>query len=66
MAGADTSLWPVIVGGLLTGLFALGGIGVGAVVAARRDVAQQRHERRNDERISSKNWSLRFMSSIIG
>jgi hypothetical protein len=42
---ADTSLWPVVVGGVLTGLFALGGIGVGAVVAARRDAAQERHEK---------------------
>ena len=42
---ADTSLWPVVVGGLLAGLFALGGIGVGAVVAARRDAAQERHEK---------------------
>ena len=35
---ADTSLWPVVVGGLLTGLFALGGLGVGLVGTARRDV----------------------------
>jgi hypothetical protein len=41
---ADTSLWPVVVGGLLTGLFALGGIGVGLVGAARRDAAQERRE----------------------
>jgi hypothetical protein len=45
MAG-DTSLWPVVVGGLLAGLFALGGIGVGLVGAARRDVAQERREAR--------------------
>jgi hypothetical protein len=43
---ADTSLWPVVVGGLLAGLFALGGIGVGAVVASRRDAAQERREAR--------------------
>jgi hypothetical protein len=43
---ADTSLWPVVVGGLLTGLFALGGIGVGLVGSARRDAAQDRREAR--------------------
>jgi hypothetical protein len=43
---ADTSLWPVVVGGLLTGLFALGGIGVGLVRTARRDAAQERRETR--------------------
>jgi hypothetical protein len=43
---ADTSLWPVVVGGLLTGLFALGGIGVGLVGAARRDAAQERRDAR--------------------
>jgi hypothetical protein len=43
---ADTSLWPVVVGGLLTGLFALGGIGVGLVGTARRDAAQERRETR--------------------
>jgi hypothetical protein len=42
---ADTSLWPVVVGGLLAGLFALGGIGVGLVGAARRDAAQERREK---------------------
>ena len=41
---ADTSLWPVVVGGLLTGAFALGGIWVGLVATARRDAAQERHE----------------------
>jgi hypothetical protein len=41
MAGADTSLWPVIVGGLLTGLFPLGGIGVGLVGTAPRDAAKE-------------------------
>jgi hypothetical protein len=41
----DTSLWPVVVGGLLTGLFALGGIGVGLVASARRDAAQDRREK---------------------
>jgi hypothetical protein len=45
MAGADTSLWPVVVGGLLAGLFALGGIGVGLVGTARRDAAQEHHEK---------------------
>jgi hypothetical protein len=52
MAGADTSLWPVVVGGLLAGLFALGGIGVGLVGTARRDAAQERREakkRREDK-----------------
>jgi hypothetical protein len=44
MAGADTSLWPVVVGGLLAGLFALGGIGVGLIGTARRDAAQERRE----------------------
>ena len=43
MAG-DTSLWPVVVGGLLTGVFALGGIGIGSTTTARRDAAQQRRE----------------------
>jgi hypothetical protein len=43
---ADTSLWPVVVGGLLTGLFALGGIGVGLVGSVRRDAAQDRREAR--------------------
>jgi hypothetical protein len=42
---ADTSLWPIVASGLLTGLFALGGIAVGLVGASRRDVAQQRHEK---------------------
>jgi hypothetical protein len=45
MAG-DTSLWPVIASGLLTGVFALGGIGVGLFATARRDAAQQRREDR--------------------
>jgi hypothetical protein len=47
---ADTSIWPVVVGGLLTGLltglFTLGGIGVGLVATARRDAAQERLETR--------------------
>jgi hypothetical protein len=43
---ADTSLWPVLVGGLLTGLFALGGIGVGLVGASRQDAAQERRDTR--------------------
>lgn len=43
---ADTSLWPVVVGGLLTGIFALGGIGVGLVGASRRDAAQERRDAR--------------------
>jgi hypothetical protein len=42
---ADTSLWPIVASGLLTGLFALGGIAVGLVGASRRDVTQQRHEK---------------------
>jgi hypothetical protein len=37
---ADTSLWPVVVGGLLT----LGGIGVGLVATARRDAVQDRRD----------------------
>jgi hypothetical protein len=41
---ADTSLWPVVVGGLLTGLFTLGGIGAGLVASSRRDAAQERRE----------------------
>jgi hypothetical protein len=45
MAG-DTSLWPIVASGLLTGLFALGGIGVGLVGTARRDAAQDRREAR--------------------
>lgn len=48
----EASLWPVIVGGLLAGLFALGGIGVGLVGTARRDAAQERREakkRREDK-----------------
>jgi hypothetical protein len=40
------TLWPVVASGLLTGLFALGGIGVGLVGTARRDVAQERREAR--------------------
>jgi hypothetical protein len=43
---ADTSLWPVVVGGLLTGLFTLGGIGAGLVGSTRRDAAQERRETR--------------------
>jgi hypothetical protein len=43
MAG-DTSLWPVVTGGLLTGAFALGGIGLGLIAATRRDAAQERRE----------------------
>ena len=37
---ADTSLWPVVVGGLL----ALGGTVAGAIATTIRDAAQQRHE----------------------
>ena len=37
---ADTSLWSVVVGGLLT----LSGIGVGLVGTARRDAAQERRD----------------------
>jgi hypothetical protein len=44
MAGADTSLWPVVVGGLLGGFFALVGIGTGLIGTSRRDAAQRRHE----------------------
>jgi hypothetical protein len=40
----DTSLWPVVVGGLLTGLFTLGGIGAGLMATAKRDAAQERRE----------------------
>ena len=40
MAG-DTSLWPVIVGGLL----GIGGIVAGAVVTAIRDAVRQHHEK---------------------
>jgi hypothetical protein len=39
---ADTSLWPVVVGGLL----ALGGTVAGAIATTIRDAAQQRHETR--------------------
>jgi hypothetical protein len=46
MAGSDMSLWPVVVGGLLTGLFALGGIGVGLFATARRDAAQEARDAR--------------------
>src|SRR6266699_5334500 len=38
---ADTSLWPVIVGGLL----GVGGTLVGVIGTTIRDVAQQRHEK---------------------
>jgi hypothetical protein len=38
---ADTSLWPVVVGGLLT----VGGTMVGLIGTTIRDVAQQRHEK---------------------
>jgi hypothetical protein len=44
MAG-DTSLWPIVASGRLSGLFALGGIEVGLVGTARRDVAQERREK---------------------
>ncbi|WP_426612569.1 hypothetical protein [Bradyrhizobium sp. McL0616] len=49
---AGTSLWPVVLGGLLTGAFTLGGIGVGLFGAARRDAAQEHRdlrERRADK-----------------
>ena len=39
---ADTSPWPVVVGGLL----ALGGTVAGAIATTIRDAAQQRHETR--------------------
>jgi hypothetical protein len=39
---ADTSLWPVVVGGVL----ALGGTVAGAIATTIRDAAQQRHERK--------------------
>jgi hypothetical protein len=39
---ADTSLWPVVVGGLL----ALGGTVAGAIATTIRDAVQQRHETR--------------------
>jgi hypothetical protein len=45
---ADTSLWPVVVGGLL----GVGGTMVGMIGTTIRDVAQQRHEkakRRSDK-----------------
>jgi cytochrome c oxidase assembly factor CtaG len=38
----DTSLWPVVVGGLL----ALGGTVAGAIATTIRDAGQQRHETR--------------------
>jgi hypothetical protein len=38
---ADTSLWPVVVGGLL----ALGGTVAGAIATTIRDAVQQRHEK---------------------
>jgi hypothetical protein len=41
---ADTSLWPVVLGGLLTGIFALGGLAVGHIATARRDAAQEARE----------------------
>jgi hypothetical protein len=41
----DTSLWPIVLTGLFTLGGSLGGIGVGLVGSARRDVAQQRHEK---------------------
>jgi hypothetical protein len=44
MAGGDASIWPVVVGGLLSGGFALGGIGVGLVATARREAAQERRD----------------------
>ncbi|ULL01364.1 hypothetical protein [Bradyrhizobium sp. I71] len=40
MAGSDASLWPVVVGGLLT----LAGTAAGSVVTIVRDVAQQRRD----------------------
>jgi hypothetical protein len=43
---AEASLWPVVTGGLLTGLFTLGGIGVGLIASARRDAARERREAR--------------------
>jgi hypothetical protein len=44
MAGADTSLWPIILTGLFTLGGSLGGIGVGLVGAARREAAQERRD----------------------
>ena len=43
---ADTSLWPVVVGGVLAGIFALGGVIAGQIGTARRDAAQERREAR--------------------
>jgi hypothetical protein len=43
---ADASLWSNLATGLLTGLFALGGISVGLVGASRRDEAQEHREAR--------------------
>jgi len=45
MAGADTSLWPIVLTGLFTLGGSLGGIGVGLIGSARRDAAQERHEK---------------------
>src|SRR5260370_25146474 len=41
----DTSLWPIVLTGLFTLSGSLGGIGVGLVGSARRDAAQERHEK---------------------
>jgi hypothetical protein len=45
-AGADAALWPILMSGLLSGAFALGGIGVGLRETARWDAAQERRETR--------------------
>ena len=43
---ADMSVWPVVVGGLLTGASALGGVWITSVVAAHRDAALERREQK--------------------
>jgi hypothetical protein len=43
---ADTSLWPIVVSGVLTGVFALGGIYVGQMATAQRDAVQEVREAR--------------------
>jgi hypothetical protein len=45
MTGADTSIWPIVLTGVFTLVGSLGGISVGLVGSARRDAAQERHEK---------------------
>jgi hypothetical protein len=41
---ADTSIWPNLLTGLLTGVFALGGVGVTLLATSRREATQERRD----------------------